>query len=62
MRKTLHFLRATKRYGDEDLWSTILDEDSICGQAVHFRDFDKDLIFRDMLKAFHKMRLIVNWF
>lgn len=52
LRKTLHFLRATKRYGDEDLWSTILDEDSICGQAVHFRDFDKDLIFSGYVESF----------
>ena len=46
------FLRPTKRYSDEDLWSTILDEDSICRQAVHFRDFDKDLIFSGYVESF----------
>ena len=50
--KNLLFFGATRRINDEDLWSTVLDEDSIGGQPVHLRDFDKGLIFSGWVESF----------
>jgi len=52
LRKTLHSLGATRRISDGDLWSTILNEDSIGGKHIHFHDTAKGLIYTGLLDKF----------
>ena len=51
LRKLLHFLNTTERLGDEDLWSTILNEYQL-GDPIYFRDCAKDLIYLGWVDSF----------
>lgn len=51
LRKLLHYLNATERLGDEDLWSTILKEDKP-GDPIYFRDCAKDLIYAGWVESY----------
>jgi Family of unknown function (DUF6338) len=39
------FIRATKRYGDEDVWDYLLNSDSPITEYVNVRDFDKKIAY-----------------
>ena len=51
LRKLLHFLNTTERLGDEDLWSTILNEYQL-SDPIYFRDCAKDLIYLGWVDSF----------
>ena len=51
LRKLLHYLNATERLGDEDLWSTILNEYQL-SDPIYFRDCAKDLIYLGWVDSF----------
>lgn len=58
MRRTSFFsrflqaIRATKRYGDEDVWDFILNSSQAFAEYVHVRDFDRRLNFSGWVSAF----------
>lgn len=43
--KFLHKIGATRRYGDEDVWSYTLNSDEVLVEYVHFRDLENGFIF-----------------
>lgn len=50
--KFLHKIGATRRYGDEDVWSYTLNSDQANVEYVHVRDLDNGFIFAGWVNAY----------
>ncbi len=48
----LHFLKATKRYGDEDVWDLTFNSGKAEVEYVHVRDFGKKITYAGWVEAF----------
>ena len=48
----LHRIRATKKYGDEDVWDLAFNSSEVRPEYVHVRDFDKNITYAGWVKAF----------
>lgn len=48
----LQAIRATKRYGDEDVWDFTFNSSSPSVRFVNVRDFDKKIVYAGWVKAF----------
>jgi hypothetical protein len=48
----LQSIRATKTYGDEDVWDFTLNSAIPAVEYVHFRDFDHNLVFAGWVKEY----------
>jgi hypothetical protein len=48
----LQFIRATKRYGDEDVWDFTFNSGRPEVEYVHVRDFDKKITYAGWVEAF----------
>jgi hypothetical protein len=60
--RLLQWIGATKRYGDEDLWDFTFNSPVPAVEYVHFRDFEKKLVFAGWVREFsetEKMRELV---
>jgi hypothetical protein len=45
-------IRATNRYGDEDVWDFILNADSPSVEYINLRDFDKEITYAGWVETF----------
>jgi hypothetical protein len=45
-------IKATKRFGDEDVWDFTFNSDSANVEYVHLRDFDKEIVYSGWVEAF----------
>ncbi len=43
--RMLQRVGATKKYGDEDVWDFMFNSSNVAAKFVHFRDFDKMLVY-----------------
>lgn len=50
--RVLQFIRATKRYGDEDVWDYTFNSPRAAVEYVHFRDFPNKLVFAGWVNTF----------
>lgn len=50
--RLLHFIRATKRYGSEDVWDFTFNSNLAEVEYVHVRDFDQKLVYAGWVNAF----------
>ena len=50
--RILGWIRATNRYGDEDVWDYTFNSSLPNVQYVHVRDFDKDITYAGWVEAF----------
>lgn len=50
--KFLHKIGATRRYGDEDVWSHTLNSDQANVEYVHFRDLENGFIFAGWVSTY----------
>jgi hypothetical protein len=48
----LQWIRATKRYGDEDVWDFTFNAPGPSSQFVNVRDFDKKIVYTGRVNAF----------
>ncbi len=48
----LQLIKATKRYGDEDVWDYTFNSQSASVEYVHFRDFSNGLTYAGWVNAF----------
>lgn len=48
----LQSIRATRRYGDEDVWDYILNSDSPLTEYVNLRDFEKKIVYAGYVSVF----------
>ena len=52
LKKFLHKIGATRRYGDEDVWSHTLNSDEASVEFVHLRDIENGFIFTGWVNAY----------
>lgn len=52
LKKLLHLIRASKRYGDEDVWSYTLNSGQAHVEYVHFRDLENGFIFAGWINTY----------
>ena len=52
LKKLLHSLGATRRYGDEDVWTYTLNSDDANVEYIHLRDLDNKFIFAGWVNAY----------
>lgn len=60
--RILQAVGATKAYGDEDVWDYTFNSSNAAVEYVHFRDFDKNLIYGGWVSTFsstEKLRELV---
>lgn len=60
--RVLQSIGATKTYGDEDVWDYTFNSSDPSVEYIHFRDFDKKLVFGGWVSSFsgnEKMRELV---
>lgn len=50
--RLLQRMRATKRYGDEDIWDLTFNSGRPEVEYVHFRDFEKKITYAGWVEAF----------
>ena len=50
--RTLNWIRATNRYGDEDVWDYTLNSSLPNVQYVHVRDFQKGITYAGWVEAY----------
>jgi hypothetical protein len=58
----LQWIRATKTYGDEDVWDFTFNSPIAAVEYVHFRDFDNKIVYAGWVKEFsetEKLRELV---
>jgi hypothetical protein len=58
----LQFIRATKKYGDEDVWDFIFNSPIPAVEYVHFRDFANSIVYAGWVRQFsetEKLRELV---
>lgn len=48
----LHKIRATRKYGDEDVWDLAFNSPEMGSEYVHVRDFDKNITYAGWVSAF----------
>ncbi|MCW2282577.1 hypothetical protein M2323_000338 [Rhodoblastus acidophilus] len=48
----LQKIRATKKYGDEDVWDFTFNSNDIETEFVHFRDFEHELVYAGFVNMF----------
>jgi hypothetical protein len=48
----LRYIGATKKYGDEDVWDYTFNASSAAVEYVHFRDFERKLIYAGWVSTF----------
>ena len=48
----LHFLCASKSFGDEDVWEFAFNDEGISSKAVHIRDRDQKLLYSGSVEVF----------
>ena len=48
----LHLIRATRKYGDEDVWDLTFSSSVVKPDYVHVRDFDKGIVYAGWVEAF----------
>jgi hypothetical protein len=52
LKKLLHKIGATRRYGDEDVWSYTLNSDHASVEYVHFRDLENGYTFAGWVNTY----------
>ncbi len=50
--RLLHKIRATRKYGNEDVWDLTFNSHEVETEYVHVRDFDKRIIYAGWVSAF----------
>jgi hypothetical protein len=50
--RCVQFIRATKTYGDEDVWDFVFTSPSQSVRFVHFRDFDQKVVYAGYVDLF----------
>lgn len=50
--RLLHKVRATRKYGQEDVWDLTFNSNEVETEYVHVRDFDKRIIYAGWVSAF----------
>jgi hypothetical protein len=50
--RLLHEIGATRRYGDEDVWSYTLNSDKALVEYVHFRDLENGYTFAGWVNTY----------
>lgn len=50
--KFLHYIGATRRYGDEDVWSFTLNSSRAAVEYAHFRDLENGYIFAGWINTY----------
>lgn len=58
----MQLIRATKRYGDEDVWDFTFNARDRTVEFVHLRDFDKKIVYAgwvELFSATEKVRELV---
>lgn len=58
----LQFIKSTKTYGDEDVWDFTFNSSSASVEYVHFRDFEKNLVYGGWVSSYsgtEKLRELV---
>ena len=50
--RLLHKIRATRKYGDEDVWDLAFNSPEMSSEYVHVRDFDKNITYAGWVSAF----------
>jgi hypothetical protein len=58
----LQWIRATKTYGDEDVWDFTFNSPIAAVEYVHFRDFEKKMYMLAGSRNFRKQTNCGNWF
>jgi Family of unknown function (DUF6338) len=48
----LQWIRATKKYGDEDVWDFTFNSKEVAVEYVHFRDFDNQCVYAGWVNTF----------
>ena len=48
----LQIIRATRKYGDEDVWDLAFNSPKMGSEYVHVRDFDKGIVYAGWVEAF----------
>lgn len=48
----MQFIRATNRYGDEDVWGFILNSDDPNVEYINLRDFEKEITYAGWVETF----------
>ncbi|MCF6316819.1 MAG: DUF6338 family protein [Marinosulfonomonas sp.] len=48
----VHWIKASQRYGDEDVWSFTLNSSDAAVEYVHFRDLENGYIFAGWVRAY----------
>jgi hypothetical protein len=48
----VQWIRATKTYGDEDVWDFVFNSDSRAVSFVHFRDFEERVTYAGFVEVF----------
>lgn len=52
LNRSLQAIKATKRFGDEDVWDYTFNSPGIASQYVNVRDFDKKIVYTGVVRAF----------
>jgi heme/copper-type cytochrome/quinol oxidase subunit 2 len=52
MARTLQHIKATKRYGDEDVWDFTFNSRSKSVEYIHWRDFEQKLVYAGDVNTF----------
>jgi hypothetical protein len=52
LKRFLHYIGASRRYGDEDVWSYTLNSDDKRVEYVHLRDLDNGFIFSGWVNTY----------
>lgn len=52
MVRFLRTIKATKKYGDEDVWDYTFNSESHISDYVHYRDFDKKIVYSGWVDVF----------
>lgn len=52
MVRLLQWVRATKRFGDEDLWDFVFNSSDASSEYVNVRDFNKKIVYAGWVRAF----------
>lgn len=50
--RLMQTIRATKRFGDEDVWDYMFNSNSATVEYVHLRDFDKRIVYAGWVEVF----------
>lgn len=52
LKKFIHLIGASRRYGDEDVWSYTLNSDQADVEYVHFRDLENGYVFSGWINTY----------